>query len=597
MTLASTDRTPGELYLDLMERCLMNTIYEDAYTDWRQRGVVSNYDPAMRQLGRDWPSVAHTMIGQLRLRNLRTLAETVINDGIPGDFIETGVWRGGACILMRAILKSHGIKDRRVFVADSFEGLPPPDPLNYPADAGDAHFQLEELAVSIEQVKSNFAKYDLLDEQLVFLKGWFKDTLPIAPIRQIAVARLDGDMYESTMDGLRNLYDKVSPGGFIIIDDYGCVAGCKQAVTDFRQAKGITDPIIDIDGWGVYWRKPLASVPAEAKAPSAKLEPITDNGPRPFWSVIVPLYARKQYLASCLATVLDQDPGAAEMEIIVADDASPEDMSEFVRQAGRGRVTYHRNASTLGLYPNTNAAIRRSRGRWIHILHDDDWVLPGFYQTMRQGVESAPQGVGVAFCQYATHDDRNGTIFTPAPFREGAGLMTREFLAKLSTGNMLNLPAVIYRREAFELAGLFREDLPYTADWEWYVRSAPHVGWHHQPESLARYRLHASNQTHDLAKTGRTATDVRRTLESFATTLPADLAASALPVARQLHARQFLETALATSDPVLSGNLIREAVTLDPDATARPEFARLLQSATQSGLREQIRSQLLRKQG
>ena len=103
-----TARTPRDLYLDLIEKCLLNTIYEDAYTDWRQRGVTHHHDPAMRKLGRDWPSVAHTMIGEVRLRNLRDLCEQVIADGIPGDFIETGVWRGGACILMRAVLKATG---------------------------------------------------------------------------------------------------------------------------------------------------------------------------------------------------------------------------------------------------------------------------------------------------------------------------------------------------------------------------------------------------------------------------------------------------------------------------------------------------------
>lgn len=596
MTLASTDRTASDLYLDLMERCLLNTIYEDAYTDWRQRGVTNNYDPSMRKLGRDWPSVAHTMIGEVRIRNLRTLAETVIKDGIPGDFIETGVWRGGACIMFRAILKVHGIKDRRVFVADSFEGLPPPDAENYPADAGDNHFKLEELAVSIEQVKSNFAKYDLLDDQCVFLKGWFKDTLPVAPIKQLAIARLDGDMYESTMDGLRNLYDKVSPGGFIIIDDYGCVAGCKQAVHDFRDAHGITEPIVDIDGWGVYWRKSFGTPNPAAASNIAKLPPINALEHRPFWSVIVPLYNRKDYLANCLNSILSQDPGPTELEIIVADDASPTDLSDFVQQLGRGRVTYHRNPKTIGLYPNTNEALKRARGHWIHILHDDDWVLPGFYQTMRRGIESAPQGIGVAFCMYATQDDRNGSVFTPPPFRDGPGLMTREFLAKLAVGNVLNLPAVVFRREAFEVVGLFREDLPYTADWEWYVRSAPYVGWHHQPESLARYRMHATNQTHDLAKSGRTATDVRRTLESFSTSLPKDLADAVLPISRQQHARQFLETAATATDSSLTSHLVREALTLDADASGRAEFARILQLPTHGALREDIRNLLLRKQ-
>src|SRR5438132_2136885 len=85
---------------------------------------------------------------------------------IPGDFIETGVWRGGCCILMRGILAANGVTDRRVYVADSFAGLPPPDAERYAADAGDPHHTFKELSISIEQVRENFARYGLLDDQV-----------------------------------------------------------------------------------------------------------------------------------------------------------------------------------------------------------------------------------------------------------------------------------------------------------------------------------------------------------------------------------------------------------------------------------------------
>ena len=124
LDLASTS---AALYLDLIERCLTNTIYGDGYTDWNAPGVERPYDSSLRETGRDWPRRAHTMIGRARLRNLRELIETAIREGMPGDLIETGVWRGGACILMRAALEAFGDLERRVFVADLFEGLPPPD--------------------------------------------------------------------------------------------------------------------------------------------------------------------------------------------------------------------------------------------------------------------------------------------------------------------------------------------------------------------------------------------------------------------------------------------------------------------------------------
>ena len=235
------DATYG-LYLDLMARCL---------TDWIYDGV----DERARAEGRDWPARAHTMIGLKRLANVRMCVEAVLDAGIPGDLIETGVWRGGATIFMRAILEACGVKDRVVWVCDSFTGLPPPDTEHYPHDEGITLHRFPQLAVSLEQVQENFRRYGLLDEQVRFLKGWFRDTLPKAPVTRLAVLRLDGDLYESTIQALDSLYNKLSVGGFVIVDDYGNVAACRQAVDDFRERRGITDPIQPIDWGGVYWRR------------------------------------------------------------------------------------------------------------------------------------------------------------------------------------------------------------------------------------------------------------------------------------------------------------------------------------------------------
>ena len=154
---------------------------------------------------------------------------------------------------MRGCLLALGDANRKIWVADSFEGLPPPDPA-YAADANDIHHTISELAVSLQDVQDNFARYGLLDNRVHFLKGWFKDTLPNAPFEELAVMRLDGDMYGSTMDALHALYPKLAVGGFVIIDDY-CLPPCRQAVADFRKEKGISDDIIDIDGTGAFWRR------------------------------------------------------------------------------------------------------------------------------------------------------------------------------------------------------------------------------------------------------------------------------------------------------------------------------------------------------
>jgi O-methyltransferase len=243
---------PRALYLDLMTRIVTNTVYGDPnQSPWGKK----IYQPNLRADGRDWPMVAHTMVGQKRLENLRQLCERAIVEGIPGDFIETGVWRGGSCILMRAVLAAYADQDRLVWCCDSFEGLPKPDPDKYPADAGDKHHIFTELAIPLEEVRENFDRYGLLDDRTQFVKGLFRDTLHLLKAERFAVIRLDGDMYESTIQALEALYPKLSPGGFAIIDDYGAVPACKTAVEDFRSREGITAPLQTIDWTGVWWQK------------------------------------------------------------------------------------------------------------------------------------------------------------------------------------------------------------------------------------------------------------------------------------------------------------------------------------------------------
>jgi O-methyltransferase len=269
---------PGaRLYLQLMKRALTRTLHPSARFEpvaaddgWKKyllpavrRATATpdlvfarplHEDLSARQDGRDWPADAETMIGLERLENLEHCVSTAVADGVPGDVLEAGVWRGGASIFMRAVLAAMGDEARRVWVADSFEGLPKPDG-RYEQDEGDIHWTFEELAIGVEEVQANFARYDLLDERVQFLKGWFKDTLPTAPIEALSVLRVDGDMYSSCMDVLQALYPKVSVGGFVIIDDYGAVPACRQAIDDYRHEHGIDDPMLEIDWTGVYWRR------------------------------------------------------------------------------------------------------------------------------------------------------------------------------------------------------------------------------------------------------------------------------------------------------------------------------------------------------
>ncbi|MGG1368249.1 TylF/MycF family methyltransferase [Priestia megaterium] len=245
-----------EMYIELIKKAILFEIWLDHEQDLSQMFMnrIKKVEPEKHKRGEIWPKMAHSMIGRLRMDNLQMCMEIILKENIEGDFIETGVWRGGACIFMAAYLKVHGITDRNVWLADSFEGLPAPNVVKYPKDRGDVLHTVDYLRVSLEEVQNNFKKYNLLDENVKFLKGWFKDTLPTAPIKKLSILRLDGDLYESTMDSLMNLYHKVSDGGFIIIDDY-LLPTCKSAVIDFRKKENIQAPLIPIDNTGVYWRK------------------------------------------------------------------------------------------------------------------------------------------------------------------------------------------------------------------------------------------------------------------------------------------------------------------------------------------------------
>ena len=275
-----------DLYLTLLKGCLTRSLFLDeerrevrlgrlahrvsaAYKrnkkhPWRIGEALSAQVRAQnraqdRAEGRDWPKNGETMIGHARLDNIPHCVTSVLEDNIPGDLIEAGVWRGGGAILMRAVLAAHGVSDRSVWLADSFQGLPAPNPDKYPGDEGlDDLSHQKVLAVGVEQVKANFARYGLLDDKVRFLVGWFKDTLPAAPIKQLALVRLDGDLYESTMDAIAALYPKLSVGGYLIVDDYGAAVfskACRQAIIDYRTMHDISEPIQEIDWTGVYWRR------------------------------------------------------------------------------------------------------------------------------------------------------------------------------------------------------------------------------------------------------------------------------------------------------------------------------------------------------
>jgi hypothetical protein len=236
-----------------MKRALTNYLYRDPPQ------ILPNgdsaYDANIREDDEDWPAVAHTMVGMRRLVNVQHCLERVLADDVHGDFIEAGVWRGGVCIFARAVFRAYGVEDRSVWVADSFKGVPALTPESHPLDRRlNLHAKNHALGVPKETVRENFRRYGLLDSRVIFVDGWFAEALPRAPIRRLAVIRLDADLYCSTRDALEYLYPKLSAGGFVIVDDYG-IPACEAAVHEFRHRHAVAEPLQRIDPYSVYWQR------------------------------------------------------------------------------------------------------------------------------------------------------------------------------------------------------------------------------------------------------------------------------------------------------------------------------------------------------
>lgn len=248
-------------YLELVKLHVSGVGYNDAELSVtpalrRRSYLTKQLNWKQRKDGMDWAYLGDTMTGFKRLDNVRLLLEDVIRNKVPGDYIETGVWRGGSSILARAVLRAHNQSSmRKLYVCDSFRGLPPEARNLDRRDSGwDKTIYLE---VPDTIVAQNFQKYSLLDEQVIFAKGFFNDTIPPLSkhIDKLAAMRLDGDMYESTVDVLYHLYGKLSLNGYIIIDDWAENFPSRRACEDFFAVHEMKPTIVNIDAISAYWKK------------------------------------------------------------------------------------------------------------------------------------------------------------------------------------------------------------------------------------------------------------------------------------------------------------------------------------------------------
>ena len=315
------------------------------------------------------------------------------------------------------------------------------------------------------------------------------------------------------------------------------------------------------------------------------------------WSVIITSYKRADLLEHCLGKVLSQDINLDRMEILVADDDPQSEFGAMVAAWSAGRAKYIRNPRNIGTFPSMNAAIRRSRGKWIHIIADDDWIGPGFYAAMEAAIARTPGESGVAVSHHVNYREENKAFEPAPPLAEGPGILGMPFLARLAALNPIQIPAIIIRRDTFERLGLFREDLPYTGDWEFWFRAASKVPWLYVPNAVAYFRMHSGSQTRALLRTAQTAEDLRRTLDLNEQALSPDMARQIMPRARAHHASQMLRNAKGALDLKLSAaaeRYIREACTINPDAVATPEFLECLKHPSLAPLRQQFRDVAMR---
>lgn len=217
---------------------------------------VQSRDPLFR--GFLAPVRSFTMLSEARLQHLFNGARDVCRRQIPGDFVECGVAAGGSSALLARCIKEFSKTPRRLYSCDTFEGMPTAGAVDkhQGVNARDTGWGEGTCAAPIESLREAadcLGVGDLIEP----VKGLFRNTLPQLRSRLtgIALLHMDGDWYESTMDILNNLYDWVSPGGYIQIDDYGFWEGCRKAVHEFEQTRGLTFKLTRIDDTGMWMQK------------------------------------------------------------------------------------------------------------------------------------------------------------------------------------------------------------------------------------------------------------------------------------------------------------------------------------------------------
>ncbi|MEI7533771.1 MAG: glycosyltransferase [Verrucomicrobiae bacterium] len=287
--------------------------------------------------------------------------------------------------------------------------------------------------------------------------------------------------------------------------------------------------------------------------------PRLDGAPRPFWSVMIPTYQpRADYLRQTIESVLQQDAGAGEMQIEVVDDASPEiteiNVAALVKTIAGDRVAFSSTKKNLGLAGCWNTCIEHARGEWVHLLHQDDCVRPGFYERLRHLIRTQPQA-GAAFCGYDYINTNSERIFETIPLQTVAGSIPQP-AETLAVKNQVQCPAIVVRRAAYETVGGFDDQFSFTLDWEMWLRIAASFSVLYQPEVLASFRIQSDSETSRLAQTGETVWDSMRMIANYPKYI-----SSARATAVQAQAREWVcDLALQKASVFIAHNQVGYAM-------------------------------------
>lgn len=253
-------------------------------------------------------------------------------------------------------------------------------------------------------------------------------------------------------------------------------------------------------------------------ASSAQLEVKT----RPKWSVMIPTYNPDAgYLRKTIESILAQDPGPGKMQIVVVDDASPKGETQaIIDSIAPGRVTCHVQKQNRGLAGNWNHCVEIAEGEWIHLLHQDDVIYPGFYSQFEKLIDTVP-GIDAAFCRHQFIDGDGKVISTTDAERETAGVL-ENFVDRIFVTQIIQCPSIVVAKKTYERVGLFRTDLPYALDWDMWKRIAANGVFAYLPDVLAAYRVHEDSETARLRTLDYCFRDTMKSVKIASQYLPAE---------------------------------------------------------------------------